>query len=108
METYQHRTVCLTGTSGTNRSGDSNMSWEVSVDETKLSPDEMLIHQKHRTAVKLGLDMYIDPKTGASVMTRLVHTRRGDCCGNECRHCPYGHKNVQGHKTKKFNTAFYV
>lgn len=38
--------------------------------------------------------MYIDPKTGYSVMTELLHRRRGYCCGNACRHCPYDRENV--------------
>lgn len=38
--------------------------------------------------------MYIDPKTGYSVMTELLHKRRGYCCGNACRHCPYNNENV--------------
>ena len=29
------------------------------------------------------------------------HTRRGYCCGNVCRHCPYQPKNKIGEKTLK-------
>ncbi|KAG0001491.1 hypothetical protein BGZ79_004593 [Entomortierella chlamydospora] len=48
--------------------------------------------------------MYIDPKTGYSVMTELLHRRRGYCCGNACRHCPYNHENVGvSPKVKKAN-----
>ncbi len=32
---------------------------------------------------------YIDPDTGLFVMTTGHLTRRGYCCGNGCRHCPY-------------------
>ncbi len=30
------------------------------------------------------------------VFTTIYHTLRGNCCGNDCRHCPYGFKkNLQ-------------
>ena len=53
----------------------------------------MLISLLHRRAVERGLDAYIDPATGYSVFTRLYLQRR-ECCGNKCRHCPWGHRNV--------------
>ena len=28
------------------------------------------------------------------VLTAQYHLRRGTCCGNACRHCPYGRVNV--------------
>lgn len=28
------------------------------------------------------------------MFTKLFHRRRGRCCGNICRHCPFGHFNV--------------
>ncbi|MFM8456303.1 MAG: DUF5522 domain-containing protein, partial [Ignavibacteria bacterium] len=34
---------------------------------------------------------YRDPKTGNLVFTRTKHLRRGYCCKNRCRHCPYGY-----------------
>lgn len=48
----------------------------------------------HDEAVLEGEDRYTDPETGARVFTELFHSRRGFCCGFECRHCPYGHVNV--------------
>lgn len=30
---------------------------------------------------------------GRYVFTELYHIQRGSCCGNGCRHCPYGHVN---------------
>lgn len=33
---------------------------------------------------------------GKRVMTESYHTRRGSCCGNQCRHCPYNPKHVKG------------
>ncbi len=34
-------------------------------------------------------DSYTDPETGYLVFTAAYHTRRGYCCENNCRHCPY-------------------
>lgn len=52
-----------------------------------------LIGLLHREAVSRGLDMYIDPLSGYPAFTKLYLQRR-ECCGNKCRHCPHGHKNV--------------
>mmetsp|Transcript_65256 Transcript_65256/g.105741 ORF Transcript_65256/g.105741 Transcript_65256/m.105741 type:complete len:87 (+) Transcript_65256:86-346(+) len=49
----------------------------------------------HSTAVKRGYGQYIDPATGFSVFTALFLKKRA-CCGNRCRHCPWGHQNVPG------------
>jgi hypothetical protein len=43
----------------------------------------------HDRATADGRDYYTDPDTGLLVMTRLYLQRRGYCCGNVCRHCPY-------------------
>ncbi|GMH63816.1 hypothetical protein TrST_g12054 [Triparma strigata] len=55
----------------------------------------------HRAACqeKPPRDTYVDPDTGYSVFTAACLKRR-PCCGNGCRHCPWGHKNVkvQGEK----------
>jgi len=34
-------------------------------------------------------ETYIDPQSGLLVFTAAFHRRRGYCCGNDCRHCPY-------------------
>ncbi|GMI46967.1 hypothetical protein TrCOL_g1173 [Triparma columacea] len=39
-------------------------------------------------------NFYIDPKTGYRCIPTHVHLNRGRCCGNLCRHCPYGWSNV--------------
>lgn len=36
---------------------------------------------------------------GRVVFTEAWHLKRGYCCGNGCRHCPYGHRNVPSEKT---------
>jgi hypothetical protein len=43
--------------------------------------------------------MSLDPadyyfENGLMVMTEQYHRKRGFCCGNACRHCPYGHVAV--------------
>lgn len=43
----------------------------------------------HRAACERGEDAYTNPDTGLFVMTSVYHARRGRCCGNGCRHCPY-------------------
>ena len=45
-------------------------------------------------------DTYIDPDTGYSVFTS-AYLKRRPCCGNGCRHCPWGHVNVPGRAKKR-------
>lgn len=39
-----------------------------------------------------GLDYYFDD--GLMVLTEHFLLKRGYCCGNRCRHCPYDYVNV--------------
>ena len=41
--------------------------------------------------VKEGEDFYINDK-GQFVFTEAYHLKRGTCCENGCRHCPYDFK----------------
>ena len=43
-----------------------------------------------------GIDYYIE--NGKVVFTEKYHIERGQCCGNECRHCPYKPKYKKGNK----------
>ncbi|MCB0429297.1 MAG: hypothetical protein KDD54_04215 [Flavobacteriales bacterium] len=45
------------------------------------------------TAPMEGIDYHKDD-AGRYVFTAWFHLRRGKCCGNKCRHCPYNHINV--------------
>lgn len=56
----------------------------------------------HRIACEMGADTYSDPATGYRVFTELGLLKQGDCCGNACRHCPYGHIKVSksGHEPR--------
>jgi hypothetical protein len=47
----------------------------------------------HRMANMSGREEYIDPASGYVVFTASF-LRKRPCCGNGCRHCPYGHINV--------------
>lgn len=40
------------------------------------------------------LEFYLTPD-GYLVFTEAYHLKRGYCCGNRCRHCPYGHKGAR-------------
>jgi hypothetical protein len=42
----------------------------------------------------LSTDYYYE--NGMRVMTESYHKRRGSCCGNRCRHCPYEPKHEKG------------
>lgn len=42
-----------------------------------------------------GEDYYINDQ-GLWVFTEAYHIKRGYCCGNGCRHCPYGFKKETG------------
>ena len=47
------------------------------LDKIKLAPAPLDEHE----------DYYIE--NGYSVFTAAFHLKRGFCCGNGCRHCPY-------------------
>ncbi len=47
-----------------------------------------------------GIDYYLSPE-GYRVMTEGYLTRRGYCCANGCRHCPYWPKAVKGNTRLK-------
>ena len=42
-----------------------------------------------------GFDTYKDPISGYQVLTSKALLKKGKCCGNSCRHCPFGHLNVE-------------
>ncbi len=43
--------------------------------------------------LKENVHYYMDG--GFMVFTQAYHLARGNCCGNKCRHCPYGFVNVK-------------
>lgn len=46
------------------------------------------------------VDFYYD-ESGLMVFTREYHLKRGYCCGNGCRHCPYYFENVSDQEKRK-------
>lgn len=52
--------------------------------------------ERHREAQQKGKTGYIDPDSGLFVMTEQTLRSRGKCCGNGCRHCPYGRSLAGG------------
>jgi iron complex transport system substrate-binding protein len=51
--------------------------------------ETVLIQELHAQACAINLPTYTDPITGYNVFTADFLRRRGFCCGNGCRHCPY-------------------
>lgn len=46
--------------------------------------------------LKAGIDYYVEGER--VIFTPLFHLKRGSCCGNGCRHCPYTPKHKKGSK----------
>eukprot|EP00850_Spirogloea_muscicola_P023641 SM000374S13837 [mRNA] locus=s374:60548:65025:+ [translate_table: standard] len=70
-------------------------SEEFLLTETWVQPDfGKDVEDAHKAACRAGSATYTDPKSGFAVFTERALQERGVCCGNRCRHCPYGHFNV--------------
>ena len=65
------------------------------IDETPGVVETIDIEVCHATACAQQQLMYLDGSLGLWVMTEYALLKRGTCCGNSCRHCPFGHFNVQ-------------
>jgi diphthamide synthase (EF-2-diphthine--ammonia ligase) len=52
--------------------------------------------EHHRTACLNKQKGYLDPDTNLFVMTEWFLRSRGKCCGNGCRHCPFGRSITGG------------
>jgi ATP-binding cassette subfamily B (MDR/TAP) protein 1 len=61
------------------------------------------LDELHLAACKEGRDTYIDPSSGYQVLTSEALRRKTKCCGNSCRHCPYGHINVGADHASKLS-----
>ena len=46
---------------------------------------------------KVEEDYYIN-EDGLLVFTEAYHLKRGKCCGNKCKHCPFDYVNVPSKK----------
>jgi hypothetical protein len=56
------------------------------VDKTEMSRSDA------NTPLVEGEDYYLE--NGLLVFTATYHLKRGYCCHNNCRHCPYGDSNA--------------
>lgn len=59
---------------------------------SRLPPDHPRraeILAAHSAALDADAPGYADPETGLFVLTAAWLARRGTCCTNGCRHCPY-------------------
>lgn len=45
---------------------------------------------------KLSPEDFYYNENGRLVMTETYHRKRGSCCGNGCKHCPYEPKHIIG------------
>jgi hypothetical protein len=51
--------------------------------------------------LKEGVDFYFN-EDGYKVFTEAYHLKRGYCCQNGCKHCPYGfHDKLKNSKKNK-------
>ncbi|KAJ3070379.1 hypothetical protein HDU98_006603 [Podochytrium sp. JEL0797] len=63
------------------------------------------IEEAHSAACAAKQQMYEDPATGYWVMTEFYLKEKQECCGNACRHCPYGHSRVKDGSRRKNKIA---
>ena len=51
-------------------------------------------------AKQLEKDEYYINGKGLMVFTEKYHLKRGFCCGNKCKHCPFEYVNVKKDDSK--------
>jgi hypothetical protein len=51
-----------------------------------------------------GSDYYYNAE-GYIVLTEAFHLKKGNCCGNGCKHCPYDYVNVPEPKRSELLTG---
>lgn len=83
-----------TSSNGNIEIDNTNNDNEIDVDVDVVGDIEDF-HVKHEEAMRDAQSTYIDPATGFTVFSELTHLKRGKCCGNRCRHCPYGFEKVK-------------
>ena len=66
-------------------------AWARMVNQARVSGhcEGLVVQAAHDHAVAAGSEFYTDPETGLMVMTVVCLIRRGYCCNNTCRHCPF-------------------
>lgn len=48
-----------------------------------------------------NVDYYIDERSGLMILTSHYLEKRGYCCGNKCKHCPYEPLHVKSNTKLK-------
>ncbi|MCO4761170.1 MAG: hypothetical protein KC502_06675 [Myxococcales bacterium] len=61
--------------------------------------------RRHEEAVRDRKPGYVDPETGFRVTSVIGHLKRGYCCGEACRHCPFEWASVPFSDMPKDRTA---
>ena len=51
---------------------------------------------------------YVDPETGYTVFTSYGLSKRADCCGCGCRHCPFGHREVPADRRSELRQTPWI
>ena len=65
---------------------------------------QMVVVKLHEFNMKLieNVDYYIDERSGLMILTSHYLEKRGYCCGNKCKNCPYDPSHMKGNtKIKK-------
>ncbi|KYG78480.1 hypothetical protein AWW68_06845 [Roseivirga spongicola] len=57
-----------------------------------FQPENMSKRSKKQTNFESKTEDYYIDDNGLLVFTAHYHKKRGYCCQNGCRHCPYGFK----------------
>ncbi len=62
--------------------------------ESTVQSKEIDNNQREGSKNLLPSDYYMEGDR--LIFTEEFHIRRGSCCGNYCRHCPYDPKHTRG------------
>jgi len=68
---------------------------ELDMEDFRGMPHYIVFSRIHRAAMDLGRDCYRDPCNGCVFFTRS-YLAKAPCCGEDCRHCPYGRVACHG------------
>ena len=82
-------TSCLCASCLTKKIGTKTK--QIAVDYKHGVDENIALKSAHLKAIE-GIDYYME--NGFFVMKGWSHLKRGNCCGNKCRHCPYDYINV--------------
>lgn len=73
----------------------------------QLQSFEEIIKKNARETLSLTMgleekrDFYVDSQTGLIILTANYHEKRGYCCGNGCKECPYYPRHIKGNTELK-------